>query len=105
VLTSGAQASAVDGAAQIRALLAQASGRVAVMPGAGVDARNIATLARATGASEFHASAKRQRPSRMQHRRVGLEDMAAGEWRTDAAEVSAMVAALEALASGALHPP
>jgi copper homeostasis protein len=98
VLSSGGQASAVEGAAQLRALVAQAAGRVVVMPGAGIDARNIAALAQATGAREFHASARRALPSGMRHRPFGLEDMATGEWRTDAAQVRAMVSALQALA-------
>jgi copper homeostasis protein len=98
VLSSGAQASALDGAAQLRALVMQAAGRVVVMPGAGVRAQNIAALAEATGAREFHASARRVLPSRMRHRRDGLQEMAVGEWRTDAAEVRAMVGALERLA-------
>lgn len=97
VLTSGAQVSAFDGAATIRRLLAQAAGRVVVMPGAGIDAQNIAALARATGANEFHASAKRRLPSPMQSPQTALADMATGEWRTDPAEVRAMAAALEEL--------
>lgn len=97
VLTSGAQASAIEGAAQIRALLAQAAGRLVVMPGAGVHARNIGELAQATGAKEFHASAKQQLPSRMRHRQPGLDAMAVGEWRSDATEIRAMVAALRDL--------
>lgn len=105
VLTSGARASALDGAAQIRALLAQAAGRVIVMPGAGLNPRNIARLARSTGARELHASAKRQLPSRMRHRRLDMEDMAAGEWRTDAAQVRAMVGVLESLATPEAAPP
>jgi copper homeostasis protein len=98
VLSSGGQASAVEGAAQLRALVTQAAGRVVVMPGAGIHAQNIAALAAATGAREFHASARRALPSGMRHRQGGLEDMAAGEWRTDAAEVRAMVGALAGLA-------
>jgi copper homeostasis protein len=99
VLSSGGQASAVEAAVQLRALVTQAAGRVVVMPGAGIHARNITALARATGAHEFHASAKRALPSGMRHRRPGLEDMSGGEWRTDAAEVRAMVSALQALAT------
>jgi copper homeostasis protein len=99
VLSSGGQASAVEGAAQLRALVGQAAGRVVVMPGAGIDARNITTLAQATGAREFHASAKRALPSGMRHRPFRLEDMATGEWRTDATEVRAMVSALQAMAT------
>ena len=105
VLTSGAHASAIDGAAQIRALLAQAAGRVIVMPGAGLDVRNIARLARSTGARELHASAKRQLPSRMQHRRLDMAEMAGGEWRTDPVQVRAMVAALDSLATPEAAPP
>ncbi|MGN2251171.1 copper homeostasis protein CutC [Frateuria sp. GZRe14] len=99
VLSSGARTSAIDGAAALRALVEQAAGRLVVMPGAGVHAGNIATLARATGASEFHASAKRALPSGMRHRQPGLDDMATGEWRSDKAEVRAMVSALQDLAA------
>ncbi|MGN2252823.1 copper homeostasis protein CutC [Frateuria sp. GZRe12] len=99
VLSSGARASAIEGAAALRALVAQAAGRVVVMPGAGVHAGNIAALVRATNASEFHASAKRALPSGMRHHQAGLEDMATGEWRSDRAEVRAMVAALQDLAA------
>lgn len=94
VLTSGAQASAVEGAALIRDLVAQAAGRLAVMPGAGVTAQNIAALAAATGAHEFHASAKRQLLSGMRHRRALLSDMESGELCSDVAQVRALVDAL-----------
>jgi copper homeostasis protein len=99
VLSSGGQASAAEGAAQLRALVVQAAGRVVVMPGAGIHARNITALAQATGASEFHASAKRALPSGMRHPSTGPDDMSAGEWRTDTTEVRAMVSALRALAT------
>ncbi|WP_108472963.1 copper homeostasis protein CutC [Rhodanobacter thiooxydans] len=98
VLTSGAQASAVEGTALIRDLVAQAAGRLAVMPGAGVTAQNIAALAAATGAREFHASAKRQLPSAIRHRPSLLADMQAGELRSDAGQVRALAAVLETLA-------
>ncbi|MDW2981540.1 copper homeostasis protein CutC [Rhodanobacter sp. KK11] len=101
VLTSGAQASAVEGATLIRDLVAQAAGRLAVMPGAGITAQNIAALAAATGAHEFHASAKRQLPSAMRHRHPLLEDMQAGELRSDVGQVRAMAAALATAAQDA----
>jgi copper homeostasis protein len=94
VLTSGAQASAIEGAALIRELMAQANGHLAVMPGAGITARNIAALAAATGAREFHASAKHRLPSAMHHRPPLLADMQAGELRSDVVQVRAMAAAL-----------
>ena len=68
ILTSGQRATATEGAALIRALIQQAAGRIVVMPGAGIDAGNIAALRDATGAHEFHASAKRQLASGMRHR-------------------------------------
>jgi len=93
VLTSGAQADAPSGAALIAKLVAQAAGRISVMPGAGVNARNILALRAQTGAREFHASAKRELPSRM---RAGndLAGMTAGEVLSDVEQVRALVAAL-----------
>ncbi|HET8554522.1 MAG TPA: copper homeostasis protein CutC [Rhodanobacteraceae bacterium] len=94
ILTSGGQSDAVAGAARIRELVEQAGERLVVMPGAGVNSGNVAALARATGAREFHASAKRMLPSRFRID-TSFVDMRAGESRTDEAEVRALVAALE----------
>ncbi|MFC5741112.1 copper homeostasis protein CutC [Dyella tabacisoli] len=94
VLTSGAQVTALAGAPLIRDLIVQAAGRIAIMPGAGVSARNIAQLAIATGAHEFHASAKHQWPSGMRHRRPALSDMEGGEWRSDVEQVRTLVTAM-----------
>ncbi len=96
VLTSGGAASAVDGADALRRLVAQAGDRIAVMPGAGITAGNIAALASATGASEFHASARRALPSRMRGGNADAPDMRDGEVRTDIDEVRALVAQLRA---------
>src|SRR5690606_6585885 len=82
VLTSGGEVAAMDGAQRIKALLLQAGSRLAVMPGAGISAGNIAGLAARTGANEFHASAKQPRDSRMQHRHARLDDMQQGELRS-----------------------
>jgi len=94
VLTSGGAASAPEGADAIRRWVAQAAGRIAIMPGAGVSARNIAALKAATGAAEFHASAKQALPSGMHWQPDGLRDMQGGEWRSDVEQVRALVAAL-----------
>jgi len=93
VLTSGAQADAPAGAALIRKLVEQAAGRISVMPGAGVSAQNIASLRALTGAREFHASAKRELPSRMRGGNA-LPGMTAGEVLSDVEQVRALVAAL-----------
>ncbi|MDR3445497.1 MULTISPECIES: copper homeostasis protein CutC [unclassified Dyella] len=97
LLTSGGAASAMEGAATIRHLVEQAAGRIAVMPGAGVHASNIADLVHATGATEFHASAKAGLPSGMRWTNQQLPDMAGGEIRTDEHEVRALARALAPL--------
>jgi copper homeostasis protein len=71
------------------------------MPGPATPPHNIAALAAATGAHEFHASAKRQLPSAMRHRHPLLEDMQAGELRSDVGQVRAMAAALATAAQDA----
>lgn len=94
VLSSGAQSGAPAGAELLREMVARGGERIVVMPGAGIDAGNIAALREQTGAQEFHASAKRTLPSAMRHlpqRSLGME---AGETCTDAAEVRRIVNAL-----------
>lgn len=94
VLSSGAQANAIAGATLLREMVSRAGGRIAVMPGAGIDAGNLAALREATGAHEFHASAKRVLASAMRHvpsMSLGMED---GEIRTDVEEVRRMAEAL-----------
>lgn len=59
ILTSGGQISAEQGQAQLKALVRQAAGRISIMPGAGLTPRTIRAVAAHTGATEFHASAKR----------------------------------------------
>jgi copper homeostasis protein len=44
-----------------------AAGRLVVMPGGGVNERLVGKLWRDTGATEFHLSARMQRPSAMRH--------------------------------------
>lgn len=97
LLTSGQAADALAGAPLIRALIEQARERITIMPGGGIDARNIAAIAQATGAREFHASAKVRVPDRMQH--AGIGGMGGGDWQTDAAEVRARVEALRGCAA------
>lgn len=58
VLTSGLQPTALEGASMIRQLVERADGRIAIMAGCGVNEDNIAQIARETGATEFHFSAR-----------------------------------------------
>ncbi|GAB3868514.1 copper homeostasis protein CutC [Hymenobacter segetis] len=83
VLTSGGQPTAFAGQEQLAALVAQAAGRISVMPGAGITEANIQALATRTGAREFHASAKRLVPA----------DPAAGLFQTERFETDAVLVA------------
>ena len=57
LLTSGQQASAEMGAELIAELVKRAAGRIIIMPGAGINPRNIATIEQKTAATEFHSTA------------------------------------------------
>lgn len=68
ILTSGQEASAPQGAALLAELVRRANGRIIIMPGCGVNEHNVAELARATGAQEFHMSARHRVESGMVYR-------------------------------------
>jgi len=57
ILTSGQQTKAIDGIEIIKRLILQACDRIIIMPGSGVNSKNIISLAESTGAVEFHSSA------------------------------------------------
>jgi len=100
VLSSGGAPSAVAGAANLRRMVEQASGRIAVMPGAGITAGNVAALLKETGAQEFHASAKRAQSSRMRHAPADALGMGGGEIRSEAGEVRRLADALAQAGEG-----
>ncbi len=58
VLTSGQASTAPEGTQTLKKLVAQAAGRISIMPGAGIRSTNITELLAATGAHEFHTSAR-----------------------------------------------
>ena len=58
----------VEGAPLIRRLIAHAAGRIVVMPGGDITARNAARVAADTGAQEFHFAAFASAPSAMRWR-------------------------------------
>lgn len=60
VLTSGGCPSALEGAANIAALVRQSSGRIAILPGGGVSHENAAALLD-TGVTELHGSCSEMR--------------------------------------------
>jgi copper homeostasis protein len=54
ILTSGGAANVQIGASVLRSLIEQAGNRIMILPGGGLHPRNIAEVARATGAHELH---------------------------------------------------
>jgi len=66
ILTSGQRPTAMEGADLLNQLVRLADDRLVIMPGSGVRADNIAGLARKTGASEFHTSARIRQSSEME---------------------------------------
>lgn len=68
LLTSGQARTAEAGAALIADLAARAAGRIAIMPGAGINAGNIRRIADKTGARTFHFSARETVDGPMEYR-------------------------------------
>ena len=68
VLTSGQDASCLEGMELIAALERQAGGRIIVMPGGGITPRNVSRIVAGTGVREVHLSARVSVESRMTHR-------------------------------------
>jgi copper homeostasis protein len=95
VLTSGAHATALEGADAIAALVRQAGDRICIMAGGGVTAANARELVARTGAPEFHSSGSATRISAMRHRAAWMRGLDPDWTQTDAECVRALVAAFE----------
>lgn len=67
ILTSGLKPKAADGKELIRELITEADERIIIMPGSGVNAQNIISLAESTGATEFHSSASILKDCKMEY--------------------------------------
>ena len=98
VLTSGQSDTALEGAALLRRLVAQAGDRIVVMGCGRLDAANIASVVRMTGLKELHFSAPARTPSAMAYRNAKVRMGAAPDREyyltvTDPEAVRAAVAA------------
>lgn len=69
ILTSGQMPKAEEGIVLLKQLVDKAGERIIIMPGCGVNANNIAHIAAATGAREFHFSGRSKRESGMLFRK------------------------------------
>ncbi len=79
LLTSGQRADALRGAELIAQLVSRSKGRISVMPGSGINPENIIKIERATGASEFHSTARKavRDLSRLHVPELGFEEPSA----------------------------
>ncbi|MGH8080912.1 MAG: copper homeostasis protein CutC [Lysobacter sp.] len=94
ILTSGGADDAWQGADHIAALVEQASGRIALMAGAGVNAQNIVALAQRARVRELHASAKMPWRSPMRYRNDRVAGLSPDWIRSDAQRVGELKRAL-----------
>ena len=74
ILTSGQRPTAMEGAALIDQLVREADDRIVIMPGSGVHSSNIVQLAEATGAAEFHTSARLKQASGMEYVNLAMKE-------------------------------
>jgi copper homeostasis protein len=83
ILTSGGAPQAPLGVAQIAHMIEVSRGRIAVMVGGGIRPHNIAALAAATGAVEFHSSARTpaRSPMRFRKQQMSLGDASDREYQ------------------------
>ena len=72
ILTSGGATAVSDGLSNVARMIKAAGNRIAIMPGGGINPENIAAIAQATGATEFHSSARSLLPSPLKFRKPGM---------------------------------
>lgn len=99
VLTSGQASTALEGIALLKELVEQANGRIIIMPGCGVNSTNAGEIIKETGATEIHASARKNVGSGMifRHSGVSMGNPECDEYarkETDADEVRKIVDAI-----------
>ena len=100
VLTSGQAPTALAGIDMLEKLVGQADGRIIIMPGCGVRPDNIRRIADATGATEFHSSARSSIDSGMLYRNPAVSmggTVVVDEYRQDITNPNIVVDLREAL--------
>jgi len=96
ILTSGGARTAPEGVSGLKATLAAARGRIAVMPGSGIDAGNVGALLRAAPVDEVHSSCSTPQKTQTQAA-VALGFATASRRQTQADSVAALKRAMAGL--------
>jgi copper homeostasis protein len=68
ILTSGGKSTAMEGSNKIAGLVKKAAGRITIMPGSGVNEKNVADLVQYTKVTEVHSSARARVESKMDYK-------------------------------------
>jgi copper homeostasis protein len=101
ILTSGLRPNVGLGREMLRTLVDAAGDRITIMPGSGVRSNNVLELARFTGATAFHSSARSSHPTTMKYINSSMdEDLASVS--IDDEEVSELRRLLDLYAEGQL---
>lgn len=79
ILTSGHQTTALKGTSLIGELVRKANGRIAIMPGSGVNEEAVEKIVSETDVNEIHFSAVAYRESAMQYRNQAIAGMGSDE--------------------------
>ena len=79
ILTSGQKPQALAGVDLIRDLIQQAAGRIAIMPGSGVNEHTVAEIVGRSGATEIHFSAMGSEPGKMIYKNESISGMGSEE--------------------------
>lgn len=96
ILTSGQKPNAMDGTDLIAQLIKQAGERIIIMPGSGVRSDNIMELAKKTGSTEFHTSARMNTDSKMDYKNPAMNENLRSV-SVDADEVKKIITNLKAV--------
>lgn len=94
ILTSGQKESALEGIPMIRMMVEKAQDQISIMVGAGIKKDNVAHILRATGAKEYHGSARvpSQQSNDSNRPKMGAADL---RLETSVEEVAATVQAAQ----------
>jgi copper homeostasis protein len=79
ILTSGQQVQALKGVDLIVELIRKANGRIAIMPGSGVNENTVQEIVKKTGAKEIHFSAVASKDSLMNYKNANIAGMGSDE--------------------------
>ncbi|XP_035674188.1 copper homeostasis protein cutC homolog [Branchiostoma floridae] len=72
LLTSGCDSTVLEGLPTLKKLTEQARGRITIVPGGGINERNLPRVLEGTGAREFHCSASSFKQSGMAYRNTAV---------------------------------